>query len=81
VEFFDVKLLLAVLSCFNFAFYVISTRLVSRYDSSMTSFFYTGVVGGVTMTLVGPFYLSWMAPGDWGWMSLVCMTSISSHYF
>ncbi|TCB54858.1 DMT family transporter, partial [Rhizobium leguminosarum bv. viciae] len=22
-----------------------------------------------------------MAPGDWGWMALVCMTSISSHYF
>jgi type II secretory pathway component PulF len=41
----------------------------------------TGVVGGVTMTLVGPFYWSWMAPADWGWMALVCMTSISSHYF
>lgn len=80
-EFFDVKLLLAILSCFNFAFYVIVTRFVSRDDSSMTSFFYTGVVGGITMTLVGPFYWSWMSPSDWGWMALVCMTSISSHYF
>lgn len=79
--FFDVTLLLAVLSCFLFAFYVIATRLVSRDDSSMTSFFYTGVVGAVAMTLVGPFYWTWMAPTDWVWMALVCMTSISSHYF
>ncbi|WP_111561351.1 DMT family transporter [Rhizobium sp.] len=79
--FFDVTLLLAVLSCFLFAFYVIATRLVSRDDSSMTSFFYTGVVGALAMTLVGPFYWTWMAPADWVWMALVCMTSISSHYF
>jgi len=79
--FFDVKLLLAIFSCLLFAFYVIVTRLVSRDDSSMTSFFYTGVVGAVAMTLVGPFYWTWMSPGDWGWMALVCMTSISSHYF
>ena len=79
--FFDVTLLLAVLSCFLFAFYVIATRLVSRDDSSMTSFFYTGVVGAIAMTLVGPFYWTWMAPTDWIWMALVCMTSIASHYF
>ncbi|MFP3637234.1 hypothetical protein SB677_20990, partial [Bacillus sp. SIMBA_033] len=59
-EFFDVKLMLAIVSCFIFAFYVIATRLVSRDDSSMTSFFYTGVVGGITMTLIGPFYWTWM---------------------
>jgi drug/metabolite transporter (DMT)-like permease len=47
----------------------------------MTSFFYTGVVGALAMTLVGPFYWTWMAPADWVWMALVCMTSISSHYF
>ena len=80
-EFFDVKLLLAITSCFNFAFYVIATRLVSRDDAAMTSFFYTGVIGGITMTIIGPFYWTWMSPGDWGWMALVCMTSISSHYF
>lgn len=79
-EFFDVNLLLAVFSCFLFAFYVIATRLVSRDDSSMTSFFYTGVVGAVVMTAIGPFYWTWMSWGDWGWMALLCMTSISSHY-
>lgn len=79
--FLDVKLLLAVFSCFLFAFYVIVTRLVSRDDPSMTSFFYTGVVGGIAMTLIGPFYWTWMSGWDWGWMALVCMTSIASHYF
>ncbi|MDM9622169.1 DMT family transporter [Rhizobium sp. S96] len=79
--FFDFKLLLAIFSCFLFAFYVIATRLVSRDDPAMTSFFYTGVVGGIAMTLVGPFYWTWMSGWDWGWMALVCMTSISSHYF
>ncbi|PKA43018.1 DMT family transporter [Rhizobium sullae] len=79
--FIDPKLLLAVLGCFLFAFYVIATRLVSRDDSSMTSFFYTGVAGGVTITLIGPFYWTSMSAGDWGWMALLCLTGISSHYF
>ncbi|WP_454849154.1 DMT family transporter [Rhizobium binxianense] len=79
--FFDVKLLLAVLGCFLFAFYVIATRLVSRDDSSTTSFFYTGIAGAAVMTLIGPFYWTSMAPWDWGWMALLCLTGISSHYF
>jgi drug/metabolite transporter (DMT)-like permease len=79
--FFDVKLLLAVFGCFLFAFYVIATRLVSRDDSSTTSFFYTGIAGAAVMTLVGPFYWTSMALWDWGWMALLCLTGISSHYF
>ncbi|APO74554.1 DMT superfamily inner membrane transporter protein [Rhizobium etli 8C-3] len=79
--FFDPKLLLAVLGCFLFAFYVIATRLVSRDDASMTSFFYTGVAGGITITLIGPFYWTPMSESDWGWMALLCLTGISSHYF
>ncbi|MHC2297911.1 DMT family transporter [Rhizobium mongolense] len=79
--FFDPKLLLAVLGCFLFAFYVIATRLVSRDDSSMTSFFYTGVAGAITITLIGPFYWTPMSASDCGWMALLCLTGISSHYF
>ena len=33
------------------------------------------------MTLIGPFFWTWMSPGDWLWMLLLCMTGISSHYF
>ncbi|AJD40996.1 DMT superfamily inner membrane transporter protein [Rhizobium gallicum bv. gallicum R602sp] len=79
--FFDPKLLLAVVGCFIFAFYVIATRLVSRDDSSMTSFFYTGVAGAITITLIGPFYWATMSASEWGWMTLLCLTGISSHYF
>lgn len=64
-----------------FAFYVIATRLVSHDDSASTSFFYTGIVGAVALTFIGPFYWSSLAVVDWAWMLLLCMTGISSHYF
>ncbi len=79
--FFDVNLLLAVVSCFNFALYVIATRYVSRQDSAMTSFFYTGVVGAAVMTFAGPFYWTPIQGWDWMWMLAVCLTGTSSHYF
>lgn len=79
--FFDVDLLVPIFGCLLFAFYVISTRLVSRDDSAMTSFFYTGVVGAVAITLIGPFYWTWLSAPDWAWMALLCITGISSHYF
>lgn len=47
----------------------------------MTSFFYTGVVGAAAISLVGPFFWVTLAPADWGWMLLLCITGSSSHYF
>ncbi|TCR92679.1 DMT family transporter [Rhizobium sp. BK376] len=79
--FFDVKALLPLFAALLFAFYVIATRLVSRYDSPSTSFFYTGIVGAVAMSLIGPFYWTWLQGWDWAWMAIVCATSITSHYF
>src|SRR4051794_4035650 len=78
--FIDLKLLLAIVTSLMFAFYVIVTRYVSRHDASMTIFFYTGVVGAATLSLAGPFYWTWMSGSVWGWMAVLCMTSISSHY-
>ncbi len=43
-----------------YAFYSISTRLLSRSDSSDTTQFYTSLVGAVAMTLVVPFV--WTKP-------------------
>lgn len=80
-EFFDVKMLLAIVSCVVFALYVIATRYVSRQDPAMTSFFYTGVIGAAVMTLAGPFYWTPMQGWDWAWMLAVCLTGTSSHYF
>jgi drug/metabolite transporter (DMT)-like permease len=74
-------LVLPVSSALIFAVYVVTTRLVSRTDSAMTSFFYTGAAGAVAITLIGPFYWTELAPVDWIWMSLLCVTGTSSHFF
>lgn len=79
-DFFDAEVLLAVLTSLMFAAYVILTRLVSRVDPPMTSFFYTGVIGCLTISLIGPFYWTSMPPADWAWMGTLCLTSVVSHY-
>ena len=78
---FDLSVLLPIVSALMFAIYVIATRLVSRDDAASTSFFYIGVAGAVAITLVGPFFWTDLAPGDWFWMGLLCITGMSSHYF
>lgn len=78
---FDMSVLLPLISALMFAVYVIATRLVSREDTASTSFFYTGVVGAVAISLVGPFFWTNLTPGDWLWMGLLCITGMSSHYF
>ncbi|OLP57342.1 hypothetical protein BJF92_16200 [Rhizobium rhizosphaerae] len=64
-----------------FAFYAVATRLVSREDSAATSFFYTGIGGALVTSLVGPFFWQPLAMHDWGWMGLLCLTGMSSHFF
>ncbi|MCQ4631375.1 DMT family transporter [Shinella sp. CPCC 100929] len=78
---FDLTVLLPLLSALMFAIYVIATRLASREDSASTSFFYIGVAGAVAISLIGPFYWTNLAPVDWIWMGIVCITGMSSHYF
>ncbi|WP_439631393.1 DMT family transporter [Shinella sp.] len=78
---FDLTVLLPLLSALMFAIYVIATRLASREDSASTSFFYIGVAGAVAISLIGPFYWTNLAPVDWLWMGIVCITGMSSHYF
>ncbi|MCZ4090813.1 DMT family transporter [Sinorhizobium psoraleae] len=78
---FDTSFLLPLSAALMFAIYIITTRLVSRADSAMTSFFYTGIIGAVAISLVGPFFWTALAPTDWVWMLLLCVTGTSSHYF
>ena len=47
-----------------YAFYVISTRALSRTDSNETTQFYTNLVGAISMTPIVPFI--W-APPDSTW--------------
>jgi drug/metabolite transporter (DMT)-like permease len=52
--------LLSFVSAVCYAFYVISTRVLSRTDSSETTQFYTNLVGALVMTLILPFV--WQTP-------------------
>jgi drug/metabolite transporter (DMT)-like permease len=49
-----------------FAFYQITTRILSRSDSSMTTLFYSGTAGAVVMTLLLP-TIDWRWPDAQGW--------------
>ena len=78
--FLDPRLLLPVICCVMYAIYLIATRLVSRTDSPMTSFFYIGVVGAVTATLGGPFFWADLEGWDRAWMGFLCITGMTGHY-
>lgn len=78
---FDMGFLLPLAGAMMFAVYVIATRLASRDDSAMTSFFYTGIIGAASISIVGPFFWANLSAPDWGWMLLLCITGSVSHYF
>lgn len=78
---FSPQAVIPLVAAFMFALYSLQTRMVARWDSANTSFFYTGVAGAIAITLVAPF---WWTPirgwADWGWMGLLCFTSILGHF-
>jgi drug/metabolite transporter (DMT)-like permease len=55
--------LLSVAGTLCYALYVISTRILSKSDSSETTQFYTNVVGALGMTAIVPFV--WTLPDSW----------------
>ncbi|MFS8053407.1 DMT family transporter [Rhizobium sp. BR 317] len=79
--FFDIRFLVPLGGALLFSLYVVITRYVSRDDSAMTSFFYTGVVGAIAMSCIGPFFRVSVAPYDWAFLGVLCLTGMSSHYF
>lgn len=77
---FAPEALIAVLAALMFAVYGLMTRYVARGDTAETSFFYTGVVGCVVMSAVGPWFWEPMSGRDWLWMGLLCVTGATAHY-
>jgi len=77
---FDPYALIPFASACLFALYGLLTRYAARRDAAATSFFYTGVTGGVVMTFVGIWFWEPMTPADWGWMGLLCLTGAGGHY-
>ena len=67
------------LAALLFALYGLLTRYVSRGDPPAVSFFWTGVAGALTMTVVGAWFWEPMSRADWGWMALLCCTGVLGH--
>jgi drug/metabolite transporter (DMT)-like permease len=73
-------LMIPVASATLLALYAVATRLSSRYDPPMTSFAAIGIIGAAALSLVGPFFWVEMDASGWFWLSLVCITGVTSHY-
>jgi drug/metabolite transporter (DMT)-like permease len=73
-------LLLPALAALMFAVYSLMTRYVSREDAAAVSFFWTGTVGALAATAAGLWFWEPMAPGDWAWMAVLCVTGALGHY-
>ncbi|RAI02071.1 EamA family transporter [Acuticoccus sediminis] len=71
---------IAIVGMVMFAAYQLMTRRVARTDAAMTSFCYTGLFGALTMTLIGPWFWSWMTPWEVVMLIILCMTGMGGHY-
>ncbi|MCR9110446.1 DMT family transporter [Marivita sp. XM-24bin2] len=72
--------IIPAISALMFALYGLLTRYAARKDSAATSFFWTGTVGAVFMTMIGIWFWEPMVPVDWGMMALLCVTGATGHY-
>jgi len=77
---FEPEAIVPLIGALLFALYGLLTRYAARQDSAATSFFWTGVVGAIGITLVGMWFWEPMAAPDWAWMALLCVTGASGHY-
>ncbi|MBC7156169.1 MAG: DMT family transporter, partial [Rhodobacteraceae bacterium] len=77
---FSPAALIPLLAAFGFALYGLLTRYVARDDSAAVSFFWTGVAGAATMTLIGAWSWEAMSAPDWAWMGLLCCTAALGHF-
>ena len=70
----------AIVGAIMFAVYLILTRYVSRSDTAITSFFWTGIGGTVTMSLISLFIWDNILKVDYLWLLLMCILSAGSHF-
>ena len=70
----------AIFGAIMFAVYLILTRYVSRSDTAITSFFWTGIGGTVTMSLISLFIWDDILKEDYLWLLLMCVLSAGSHF-
>ncbi|MTH63108.1 DMT family transporter [Paracoccus shanxieyensis] len=77
---FSSQALLPFLGAVMFAVYGLMTRLVARDDTAIVSFFWTSVVGAITMTIIG--INSWepIARRDIPWLLVLCLCAAIAHF-
>ena len=78
---FDPLSILALACALSYAVYQILTRFVSNFDTSETSFFYTGITGAIILSFVGPFFYIDVLKSDWILILMICFLGTSAHYF
>ena len=76
---FDPMLLLPAFGISIYALYQVLTRVAARHDHPDTTVLYTGVVGLVAMTMIGPFF--WQTPDATGITLILCIAvlGLSGH--
>lgn len=77
---FEPAAILALISAVMFALYALLTRYAARQDSTATSFFWTGTVGAVFMSVVGAWSWETMISSDWVWMAILCVSGALGHW-
>ena len=70
----------AIIGAIMFAVYLILTRYVSRLDTAITSFFWMGIGGAITMTIISCFIWESIPQQDFIWLFVMCTLSASSHF-
>ena len=77
---FSLEAIIPLVAALMFALYSLLTRYAARQDTSMTSFFWTGIIGAVVMSIVGSGYWIALKPVDWAWLGLLCILACLAHY-
>lgn len=77
---FEPEALVALLAAFLWAAYGLMTRYAARRDSTATSFFWTGTVGAIAMTVIGIWFWEQMTGPDWVWMAILCVMGSLGHW-
>ncbi|WP_417729327.1 DMT family transporter [Roseovarius sp.] len=80
VSVIDPKAIVPFVAALMFALYGLLTRYVARRDTAATSFFWTGTVGSIAMTLAGIWFWEPMSGDAWVWMITLCITGAAGHY-
>ena len=63
-----------------FAAYQLLTRAVSRDDEADTSLLYSGLVGALVLSVIGPFDWRPPTPVDWGLLLIVALIGSGAHF-